>query len=144
MFYGNSVPDVRLPFFTSWSKYKQKKTLLPLEQQIVLVILDHPEYQAMLDETSQHRDHVYFSELGETNPFLHMGLHLAIREHIATNRPLGITAIYDQLALSKSCPKTAEHLIMECLAECLWLAQRHQTMPDETHYLKACQHVLLK
>ena len=93
MFYSNNVSEVRLMYFTSWEKYNQKKALLPLEQQIVQVILDHPEYHLLLNNTPQHADHTYFPELGETNPFLHMGLHLAVREQVATDRPIGITAI---------------------------------------------------
>ncbi|WP_204318325.1 DUF1841 family protein [Serratia marcescens] len=36
-------------------------------------------------------------ELGETNPFLHMGLHLAVREQVATDRPQGIRTVYTKL-----------------------------------------------
>lgn len=142
MFYGNSVIDIRQQFFTSWSKYKQKQPLLPLEQHIAQVILDHPEYHAVLDDVLLHPDHTYFPELGETNPFLHMGLHLAIREHVATDRPAGIAAVYMQLLHKKANAKDVEHLMMECLAECLWTAQRHQSMPNEDHYLRACKQLL--
>ena len=76
-------------------------------------------------------------ESGETNPFLHMGLHLAIREQINTNRPVGIQTIYQQLVQRKNDPHEVEHLMMEKMAEFLWAAQRNHQLPDESAYLEA-------
>jgi hypothetical protein len=142
MFYGNSTTETRQLFYTAWTKYNQKKPLLPLEQQLIDIMLAHPEYHAILEESTKHLHHTYFPELGETNPFLHMGLHLAVREQIATDRPYGIRNIYQQLTQNNTSSLEAEHAIMECLAEALWHAQRHQTMPDEMRYLEACQQLL--
>lgn len=141
MFYGQNAAETRQFFFISWAKYKQKKPLTPLEQQLVTVILEHPEYHALLNSTTPNLEQTYFPELGETNPFLHMGLHLAIREQVATNRPTGIQPIFKQLIKTQD-PLLTEHDMMTCLAECLWQAQRQQTMPDETAYLHACQQLL--
>ena len=141
MFHGNSIQDTRSLFFTSWHKHKNKQPLLPLEQQIVNVIIQHPEYHALFDKKAT--EHAYFPELGQTNPFLHLGLHLTIRDQIATNRPNGITAIYQQLLTAyKGDTSGVEHLLMEPLAECLWQAQRHHTLPDEIGYLSACRQLL--
>ena len=137
MFYGNTIQDTRQLFFVSWKKYKQKKVLLPLEQQLIDVILLHPEYHALLDAGDVQSN--YFSELGQSNPFLHLGLHLTIRDQVATNRPLGITRVFQQLLKKHIDVHTVEHLIMEPLAECLWLAQRNQSVPNEEAYLIACR-----
>jgi hypothetical protein len=134
MFYGDTIQETRQMFFTSWNNYIQKKPLTPLEQQIVQVIIDHPEYQQILAQ-SKFQEHTYYPELGETNPFLHMGLHLAVREQIATNRPAGITAAFKELLKKYQDPLAVEHLILEQLAECLWLAQKNNLPPDEQHYL---------
>ncbi|WP_028372394.1 DUF1841 family protein [Legionella lansingensis] len=134
MFYGSNVQDTRQLFFSSWSKYRQKQPLLPLEQQIVDVILAHPEYQALLEDPKQ-RDKTYFPEMGESNPFLHMGLHLAIRDQVSTDRPAGISKIYQQLLQKYRDPLLVEHCMMENLAECLWQSQRNQRPPDESSYL---------
>ncbi len=136
MFYGDTVQETRQLFFSSWEKYRNKQPLLPLEQQIVQVILDHPEYQQIIGHSNKFQEHTYYPELGETNPFLHMGLHLAIREQIATNRPAGIQAIYDQLVKRCNLALDAEHLMMERLAECLWLSQKNNLPPDESEYLR--------
>lgn len=142
MFYGNNIQDTRQLFFSSWKKYLQKQTLLPLEEQIVAVILDHPEYHTLLETTTAEQGVHYFPEMGETNPFLHMGLHLAIRDQVSTDRPVGIKKIHAQLVQKHQDPLKAEHLLMECLAESLWLAQQAQSMPDEAHFLSCCRGLL--
>jgi hypothetical protein len=142
MFYGDNVQDTRQLFFLSWHKYRQKKTLLPLEKQIADVILSHPEYHLLFDTNTPQDDQAYFPELGQSNPFLHMGLHLAIRDQVATNRPPGISSIYQRLVDKYADINTVEHLLMDHLVECLWRAQRNQQMPDETTYLNACRRLL--
>ncbi|QBR83157.1 DUF1841 family protein [Legionella israelensis] len=135
MFYGNHVQDTRQLFFTCWQKYKKKLPLLPLETQIINVIIDHPEYHTLLDNQSSNLNKSYLPEMGETNPFLHMGLHMAVREQIATDRPQGIKNIYQLLINKGNEPINVEHLMMERLAECLWAAQKDNRIPDESSYL---------
>ncbi|CDZ76084.1 hypothetical protein BN59_00348 [Legionella massiliensis] len=135
MFYGNSIQDTRQLFFTSWQKYRKKQPLEPIEQQLVAVIIDHPEYHSMLEAPAGMTEQSYFPELGQTNPFLHMGLHLTIRDQISTDRPEGILQAYKKLLEKYSDQLTVEHLMMESLAECLWQAQRNSSPPDEKNYL---------
>ncbi|KTC88122.1 MULTISPECIES: DUF1841 family protein [Legionella] len=142
MFYGDNVQDTRQLFFSSWQKYKQKLPLQPLEQQLVAVIIDHPEYQAMLETPNKQLDQAYFRELGQTNPFLHLGLHLTIRDQVSTNSPRGIAEVYKNLLQKYSDSLTVEHLMMDSLAECLWKAQRDQCPPDEKQYLVALNRLL--
>lgn len=137
MFYGDTLQETRQFYFSSWRKYRQNEALQPLEQQIVAVILAHPEYHEILDYPEQYQEHTYYPELGESNPFLHMGLHLAIREQVATNRPAGITQAYENLLKKLADPLAVEHQMMEQLAECLWLAQKNNLPPDEDEYLRA-------
>ena len=144
MFYGESVRDTRPMFYLSWHKYRHNQPLLPLEKQIVDVIITHPEYHALLEATMPDHHQTYFPELGETNPFLHLGFHLAIREQVATDRPPGIAGIYQQLINKYTDTAAVEHLLMEHLADCLLQAQRDQKMPDEVHYLNACRHLLFE
>lgn len=143
MFYGDNVQDTRQLFFSSWEKYNRKQPLSPLEKQIVAVIIDHPEYHKLLEKQDAQRDQAYFPEMGETNPFLHLGLHLAIREQIDTNRPPGIRDIYDRLVIKYKDSLATEHLMINYLAECLWQAQRDNRMPDEAIYLQSLQELLI-
>lgn len=146
MFYGETVADTRALFRESWRKFNQNQPLEPLEQQLVAVICDHPEYHALLEinEANAQHEPQFFPELGETNPFLHMGLHLLIREQVSLNRPSGITAIYQKLCTTHASKCDAEHHMMQALGEILWQAQRDQTPPDETRYLQTCQALLHK
>lgn len=137
MFYGDTIQDTRQMFFNSWEKYQHKKPLTPLENEIVQVILVHPEYHKILEQSTKFQEHAYYPELGESNPFLHMGLHLAIREQIGTDRPVGISAIYNKLLQKFKDPLAVEHLIMDQLAECLWLSQKNNLPPNEQYYLDA-------
>ena len=142
MFHGDSVQDTRQLFFLSWQKYRQHQPLLPIEQQLVDVIISHPEDHALLETTTSQNEQAYFPELGQSNPFLHMGLHLVIRDQVATDSPQGIATIYRQLINNYADIMAVEHLIMEHLAECLWQAQRNQGLPDDASYLSACRQLL--
>lgn len=141
MFYGNTIEDSRTFFFISWNKHKEKQPLSTLEQQIVAVILEHPEYHPILDkELSKSKN--FLPELGESNPFLHMGLHLALRDQIKMNRPLGILNIYNQLIENFKDSSLVEHLMMDCLAQCLFDAQKNHTLPNEDHYFNTLNHLI--
>lgn len=142
MLYGNHVSDTRQVFFVSWKKYRQNQPLQALEKQLVEIILAHPEYHSLLESDGLASEQAYFPELGQTNPFLHMGLHLTLREQVATNRPEGITAIYQQLLTKYTNQLAVEHIMIEPLAECLWQSQRNNTAPNESAYLHACRQLV--
>ena len=97
------------------------------------MIAQHPEYHETVETNDP--DAEFLPEGGQSNPFLHMGLHLSIREQVATDRPGGIRAVFEQLASRLGDELEAEHRMMECLAEALWISQRDQIPPDEQAYL---------
>lgn len=140
MFYGESIQDTRPLFFNSWDKYIKKLPLSPLESQIVAVIQVHPEYHSIFENPARYLEKPYEPEQGQTNPFLHLGLHLAVREQVATDRPIGIKKAYRQLLTQMKDPLVVEHHIMERLAACLWEAQSKGRMPDEQSYLNNLLH----
>lgn len=121
-------------YVQAWRLFRAGQPMSPLEQQIAAVVAEHPEYHAGLTEEQVQGD--YLPESGQSNPFLHMGLHLAIREQVATNRPIGIRDVHQKLAERAGDPHAAEHEMIECLAESLWQAQRDGTLPDEQNYLE--------
>lgn len=118
----------------AWAKFCTKSLLTPLESQIAAVVEWHPEYHE--DLASDALDQEYTPEGGRSNPFLHMGLHLGIREQIATNRPAGIQAIHKALLARLGDAHAAEHQMIDCLAETLWEAQSQNSEPDEQKYLE--------
>jgi predicted RNA polymerase sigma factor len=66
-----------------------------------------------------------------------MGLHLAIREEVGTDRPAGIRDVYGELTRRLHDSHAAEHRMIEFLAETLWQSQRTGQPPDEAAYLAA-------
>lgn len=139
MFYSQEVEDLRAFYFAVWQKLQRHEALQPLEQQIAAVIQNHPEFHPYLTQVDKAQGQQFYPELGQTNPFLHMGLHLAIQEQIGTDRPKGIAAIYQSLLVKYQDGHQVEHLMMDQLAEQLWLAQKNNIAPDEVAFLQALQ-----
>ena len=133
MIFGQDRHELRKMYAEAWQKHNDKTPLSPLEAQIVQVVEDHPEYHEVVGGDLA-KD--FTVEGGKTNPFLHMGLHLSVREQVATDRPTGIAAIFRQLADKAGGSHPAEHRMIDCLAETLWESQRDQSPPDELHYLE--------
>jgi len=132
--FGQDRAQLRRMYAEAWRKQCEKSPLSPLESQIAAIVEWHPEYHGEVTNDDLERD--YSPDGGRTNPFLHMGLHLGIREQVATNRPAGIARIYESLTAKTGDPHVAEHHMIECLAETLWEAQSQNSAPDERKYLE--------
>jgi len=104
---------------------------------VVAVALRHPEYHELLGRPDDYQDRDYLPELGETNPFLHMGMHIAVEEQLSLDRPPGVRQTYQRILAGAGDEHTAQHQAMECLAEAMWTAQRGDTDSFEDDYL-AC------
>lgn len=133
MIFGQDRDELRKMYADAWKKHGEQLPLSPLEAQIAAVVAEHPEYHATVNGAL---DQDFTVAGGETNPFLHMGLHLGIREQVATNRPAGIGKIFEQVSARLGDAHVAEHRMIDCLAETLWEAQREQCPPDELQYLE--------
>ncbi len=121
-------------YIDAWRKSQDRQVLSPLEAQIAKVIEDHPEYQSELGGEALEAS--FTPSQGKTNPFLHMGLHLAVRDQVATDRPPGISYIFQELVIKYSDHHESEHRMLDCLAETLWEAQNQNAPPDEQKYLE--------
>ena len=147
--FNPSRDEVRAFFFETWHKFaiskplsfetQKAKLLTPLEQLALHVMQMHPEYHAMLNQPDLYREQAYYPELGETNPFLHMSLHLSILEQLSINQPIGISSIYQKLLVIHQDAHLAQHDILDCLGETIWLAQRNNTALDSAHYVQLMQ-----
>jgi hypothetical protein len=136
IFDNQSRDDLRRVYIDAWRKHREGVPMEPLEAQVADVIALHPEYQAALENPDAVVDRDYSPEGGQSNPFLHMGLHLAVRDQVATDRPPGIRQAFATVAARLGSAHDAEHRIIECLAEALWEAQRAGRPPDEQAYLE--------
>ncbi|MCX7141957.1 MAG: DUF1841 family protein [Proteobacteria bacterium] len=128
--------QVRQFFFDAWRKHRKQEVLAGLDNIAVGVILLHPEYHPVLDDPERYQGRDYTPEAGETNPFLHMSMHLAIEEQLSVDQPPGIKSEFTRLAAKAGDRHAACHAIMECLAETIWRAQRDGAAPDSQAYLE--------
>lgn len=136
MFFANSGrEELRRRYVDAWRRRREGLPLEPLDAQIADIIALHPEYHAQL-EAPDGAMQDFSVEQGRSNPFLHMGLHLAIREQLSTRRPPGIELVHQRLAKALGDVHAAEHRMIEVLAEALWEAQRAGRAPDEQRYLE--------
>jgi len=138
MLTGETREDIRQVFFSVWRKRQQQQPLSPMEQLIDSVIAQHPEYHAVL----QTADPDYQAAPGETNPFMHMGLHIALLEQVQADRPAGIRSVYQRMLHKYANPHQGEHAMLSCLEQTLAKAAQRGQMPDEQVYLEALQRLL--
>lgn len=136
MLLPNDRQGLRAFYVEAWRKRRERLPAEALEIQVADVIEQHPEYHPLLERGQEALAQDWTPEGGETNPFLHMGLHLALREQVSTDRPQGIAALHRELAAALG-RHEAEHRMAECLGEALWRAQRESALPDETAYMEA-------
>lgn len=137
---GDSGRDgLRRTWLLAWQKALARQPLTALEAMLADVIQLHPEYQGLLeDPDALSRD--WTPEGAQANPFLHMSLHVALAEGIAADRPAGLRAAYGRLRRSQD-RHDADHLLIECLAETLWEAERAGLPPDESAFLARVRRV---
>lgn len=132
--FGQDRAQLRRFFATSWQKRLDGRPLEALERLVADVIEQHPEYHAHLGDDDQLQQD-FSPEHGETNPWLHMGMHVSLAEQLGADRPAGIRTLYQQIATRTGDQHGAEHAMMECLGLALWEAQRSNRQPDEQAYL---------
>jgi len=137
---GHTREQLRQSYADAWRKQLARAPLTPLESMIADVIKLHPEYQPMVAKPQAAADFESAAGSPAENPFLHMGLHLAVREQLSIDRPPGIRELQREVATRLGDPHGAEHTLMEALAETLWEAQRAGRPPDEARYLELARH----
>ena len=130
-----SRDQVRRFFCDTWRKHRDRNILEGLEATALDIVLAHPEYHALLDAPEAAVETDYTPERGETNPFLHLSLHLAIAEQVSIDQPPGIRDAYARLAARRD-PHDAQHVLLECLGETIWTAQRTGQGLDHLAYLE--------
>jgi hypothetical protein len=134
--FNPSREEVREMFFGTWRKYRAGEPLAGIETIALQVILLHPEYHQILDHPERYRDRDY---VDQSNPFLHMSLHLALEEQLSIDQPPGIRSRWQRLLERTGDRHEALHHALECLAATLWRAQRDAAPPDAAAYLSCLE-----
>ena len=130
--FNPSREEVRETFFATWRKYRAGEPLAGIETIALQVILLHPEYHQILDHPERYRDREY---VDESNPFLHMSLHVALEEQLSIDQPPGVAHRFGVLVARFQDRHEALHQALECLAETVWRAQREHAPLDAAAYL---------
>lgn len=134
--YDVNTHDVRRFFAHVWQHRFMPLQLDALQRKALRILEAHQEYAHYLDNIEQYLDHQWLPEHGETNPFLHLSMHLSIQEQVAIDQPFGIRDIHAKLcAIYQDNWVEAEHQIMDALAETIWEAQRFGTGLDVNNYM---------
>jgi hypothetical protein len=134
--YGDKRQDTREVFFNAWRKFREHLPLEGIETVIVDVLTRHPEYHGVVENPDRFLDRDYSPELGETNPFLHLGMHIAIEEQLSIDQPPGVRGHFERLRERLGDSHEAQHIMMDCLGEMLWQSQRQGTPPDAAVYFE--------
>ena len=130
--FTQSREETRRFFRNAWQKRLKGMPLQPLEAVVADVIEAHPEYHdAVSDEAL-----VGVESDPDHNPFLHMGLHIALREQLQADHPAGIRATFQTLQSRYPEMHAREHGVMQLLAQMLWESQQTGALPDEHVYLQ--------
>lgn len=120
----------------AWRKHRAGLPATPLELLAADVARLHPEYHELLAGDDEALGREWTPEQGETNPFLHLSLHLAIEEQLSIDQPAGIRAAFARLLTKHAGNRHAAlHEVLDCLGEAVWQANRDRTPPDGAAYL---------
>ena len=117
----------------AWEKYTRQEQLEPLELQLSKIVEKHPEYHDLI----KNLDSEYFPEQGNTNPFLHINLHLTLQDQLTMDQPKGIRGIHNRLLVKIKDGHEVEHMMMEHIAEMIFNAQKNNTAFDLDGYIIA-------
>ena len=100
---------------------------------------EHPEYDPDLADIDAAVARTTTARTAETNPFLHLSMHLSISEQCSIDQPRGIRQAVELLAARRGSLHDAHHEAMECLGQMLWESQRSGRPPDGEAYVACVQ-----
>ncbi len=134
--FNPSKDQVRDFFCLAWKKQQDSGVLTPLESIAARWMIEHPEYHALLNDADSAKEQDFSVENGQTNPFLHLSMHMSLSEQIQIDQPQGIRQISQRLMMRYDDEHPAHHDMMECLGKVLWESSRSGTEPDMQRYIE--------
>jgi len=137
--FNPSQDDVRRFFCAAYAKAQAYAAQDAIETIANQWITEHPEYQADLQDADAAVARVYDGSNGQTNPFLHLSMHLSITEQCSIDQPRGIRQAVELLTARRGDLHLAHHEVMEELGTMLWEAQRSNQAPDGDAYVERVQ-----
>jgi len=134
--FSPSQADVRRFFCAVYAKAQTNQALEAIETIASLWI---NEYHAALADEAAALASMAKPEDGNSNPFLHLSMHLSITEQCSIDQPRGIRQAVELLTHRRDSLHDAHHEVMECLGQMLWESQRAGRPPDGNAYIAQVQ-----
>ncbi len=137
--FNPSQDDVRRFFCSAFAKAQSNSAQDAIETIANQWMSEHPEYHGDLQAADAAVARVYDGGDGQTNPFLHLSMHLSITEQSSIDQPRGIRQAVELLTARRGDLHLAHHEVMEELGTMLWEAQRSGKPPDGQAYIDRVQ-----
>ena len=137
--FSPSQEDVRRFFCAVYEKSLRKAPMEAIETLASQWIAEHPEYHADFSNVDAALRQVYTNAQGQSNPFLHLSMHLSISEQCSIDQPRGIRQAVELLTHKRNSLHEAHHATMECLGRMIYESQRSGKMPDGNVYIDCVQ-----
>ncbi len=137
--FNPSQDDVRRFFCSAFAKAQSNSSQDAIETIANQWMSEHPEYHADLQNADAAVARVYDGSDGQTNPFLHLSMHLSITEQCSIDQPRGIRQAVELLTARRGDLHLAHHEVMQELGTMLWEAQRSKQAPDGQAYIDRVQ-----
>ena len=134
-----SQADVRRFFCSVYAKARSGQALEAIETIAGAWMDEHPEYQGDFADVENALRKMSEAAEGQTNPFLHLSMHLSISEQCSIDQPRGIRKAVESLTHRLNSLHDAQHAAMECLGKMLWESQRSGLAPDGEAYIACVQ-----
>lgn len=136
MIFNPTRDQARQFFLDTWRRHRERLPLSELEVIAADLIAQHPEYHGLLDDPDSSLAREWTPEMGQTNPFLHLSLHLAIEEQLSIDQPRGLRSAFETHLKRLGDRHQALHIVLEALAETIWRSQRDGAPPDGLAYVE--------
>ncbi len=137
--FSPSQADVRRFFCSVYAKARSGEPMEAIETLAAQWIDEHPEYASDLADLDAALARMQEKQEGQTNPFLHLSMHLSISEQCSIDQPRGIRQAVELLTHKRNSLHHAHHEAMECLGTMLWESQRAGRPPDGNAYIACVQ-----
>ena len=137
--FNPSTDQVRDFFCVAWKKHQDSGVLTPLESIAARWMVEHPEYHQLLNHPEEAKSQDFSVENGQTNPFLHLSMHMSLSEQTQIDQPVGIRKISRQLMMKLDSEHSAHHQMMECLGRVLWESSQTGSEPNMQSYIEELQ-----
>jgi len=134
-----SQADVRTFFCTVYARARAGEPLDAMQTIASGWIDEHPEYHTVLADQDAALRAMFDPAREESNPFLHLSMHLSVSEQCSINQPRGIRQAVELLTHRHNSLHDAHHATMECLGTMIWESQRAGRPPDGEAYIACVQ-----